>query len=148
MYEDTVESILEKDPITSKSFIGALARNELPTKIKYPTCFILNTQPRHKAGEHWLALYFDKYKTCYFFDSYGLHPNHYKLTKYIKKHADICKFSKRRLQGSSNYCGMYCIQFLKFKLRNKSKDFFDKFYSNYEKNDDYIEKFLNKNSFK
>ena len=62
MFEDTVEKILETDPITNKCFIGALARDELPKKLKYPTCFILNTQPRNKPGEHWIALYFDKHK--------------------------------------------------------------------------------------
>ena len=88
MYENTIEEILEKDSFTSPKFIGALARDELPKNINYPSCFVFTK-----------ILWFRK-----------------------------IVFNKIRLQGLSNYCGLYCILFLLFKSRNKIKEFYSNFY--------------------
>jgi hypothetical protein len=56
-------------------FYWVFAINELPTKIKYPAYIIFNTKPRSHPGEHWLAVYINKEKEAYFFDSYGLSPD-------------------------------------------------------------------------
>jgi hypothetical protein len=59
--EDLVEIILEKDNFTKNIFLGCLARNEIPTNPPYPCCFVLNNEPRSQPGEHWIALYYNKY---------------------------------------------------------------------------------------
>ena len=55
-----------------------LARDELadlPNQLKRPCSIIANTDPLHKPGEHWVALYLPPHsKTVEFFDSYGLPP--------------------------------------------------------------------------
>ena len=55
MYEFTIEKILSTDKATSKIFLGAFAKNEVPTAFKFPTCFIVNTHARNRPGQHWLA---------------------------------------------------------------------------------------------
>ena len=59
MYEFTIEKILTTDKVTSKIFLGAFAKNEVPTEFKFPACFIVNTHARNKPGQHWLAFYYD-----------------------------------------------------------------------------------------
>ena len=83
MIETALEEILKIDKDTKKIFLGVFARDELPKRVKYPSCFILNTQPRSQEGEHWLAIYFDHKRNCYFFDSYGNSPKYFGLDKYI-----------------------------------------------------------------
>ena len=111
MYEFTIEKILEYDKITSKMFLGAFARDELPNKIEYPACFIANTHTRQEPGQHWLAFYNDKKGICYFFDSYGRSPIYYKFREYIEKTSKKCLFNKQRIQGQSHFCGLYSIFF-------------------------------------
>lgn len=55
-----IDEILYKDIVCMKTFLGTFAKNELPKKLKFPCCFIVNTHPRKNEGEHWLAFYFDR----------------------------------------------------------------------------------------
>ena len=144
MLESTIEEILHKDSSTKKYFLGCFASNELPLKLDYPCCFIANTKPRNHNGEHWVAFNFDKIGICHFFDSYGQEPAKYNFETYLQKSAKSYFSNKKRIQGLSSFCGHYCLLFLLFKCRNKSQIFFKKFNSNYFKNDNLIEKLLNK----
>ena len=138
MYEFTIEKILSTDKTTSKIFLGAFAKNEVPTAFKFPACFIANTQARNRPGQHWLAFYYDSKGTCYFFDSYGRTPNYYNFKSYIQRTAKKCYYTNKRIQGDSYICGLYCVFYLLFKARNKEKIFFSKFTKSLKKNDEYI----------
>ena len=138
MYEFTKEKILSTDKATSKIFLGAFAKNEVPTAFKFPTCFIVNTHARNRPGQHWLAFYYDAKGTCYFFDSYGRSPNYYNFKSYIQRTAKKCYYNDNRIQGDSYICGLYCVFYLLFKARNQEKIFFSKFTKNLDKNDKYI----------
>jgi hypothetical protein len=59
MLETIIEECLERDPKTSKIFLGVFARNELPKQVKYLSCLVFNTKPRSHAGEHWCAIFYD-----------------------------------------------------------------------------------------
>jgi len=145
MYEQTINEILSKDVYTKNIFKKVLARNELPDKPGYPSCYVVNTQPREKPGEHWLAIHFDDNGTGYFYDSYGMPPVFYGMQQYMKKNSNKFTWNMQRMQGLSNYCGFYCIFFLLFKCRNDLKTFFNKFKDNLVDNDKYIFIELNKN---
>ncbi len=135
MYENTIEYILSNDTECKKSFKGALSKDEFPKKISYPSCFVINTKPRTHYGEHWLALYFDENKSCHFFDSYGLPPTNYGLETKINQTSLNCYYNDKRLQGNSNYCGLYCILYLLFVCRNKKNEFYSSFFNDYFLND-------------
>ena len=135
MDENVIEIVLKKDKKTRPIFLGAFARDELPKSPRYPSCFILNTDPRSKPGEHWLAFYYSSNGFCEFFDSYGNPPSYYRLEEYITKTSKGWDYNRRRLQGMSDFCGFYAILFLLYRSRNKTIDFFKEFYSNNFKND-------------
>lgn len=138
MYENVIEKVLLKDPYTKKIFTGVYARDELPKKPKWPECFIINTDPRSKPGTHWLAIHYNQDGHCYFFDSYGFRPAHFRLESYINSTSTSWTYNKIRIQGNSDYCGYYCILFLLFKCRDKSLQFFNSFSKNYYVNDKII----------
>jgi hypothetical protein len=56
--EDIIEEILERDSTTKKLFLGCFAKDELPAQPRFPSCFVFNTDPRHKPGRHWVAVCF------------------------------------------------------------------------------------------
>ena len=114
-----LNKILQRDKITKKIFLGVFSRDYLPKKLKYPCCFIVNTHPSNKPGEHWLAFFYSKSGYCYFFDSYGLSPNYYGLQSYIEKTSKGYSFNSKRLQSfTSNTCGFYAFIFILLKARN------------------------------
>ena len=140
MYEDTIDKILQTDSRTKRVYLGTFAFDELPIINKYPTCLIINTEPRSKSGEHWLACYFDANKNSYFFDSYGQRPSFYNIETFLKNNSIAIYYSNRKIQGILPYCGFYCIFFLLLITRNQLKDFYKPFGKNVILNDHYIHK--------
>ena len=77
-------------------------------------CCIVNTDPSHKPGTHWVAFFIDKTKKkmshLEFFDSYGLPPNTYsfKFPSPIQIISNQCTLQSH----DSTVCGHYCILYL------------------------------------
>ena len=86
MLETALESALSKDEFTKKINGGIVARDELPDKVSYPSCYIINTRQRTHSGEHWLAVFYDNKGQADFFDSYGHHPSYFNLTEFLDHH--------------------------------------------------------------
>ena len=138
MYETTINEILNTDKITRKIYLGCYAIDELTKINKFPSCLIINSEPRTKSGEHWLACYLDSHKNVYFFDSYGKEPSFYKLDKFLKNNSLKIFYNTKRIQGILPYCGLYCIFFLIFIVRNRLFDFYKLFKKNVILNDNFI----------
>ena len=130
---------LKKDLCTKKRFLGVFPFDRKPRKIKFPACFILNTAKTNEQGEHWIALDYDKYGHCEFFDSYGLHPKLYKLKSYLDKTATSWSFNSKQLQDyNSQTCGYFCFIFLilncrKIKIKKIKKSLINNFIDNFLK---------------
>lgn len=136
-----------KNQFTKKYFIGVFARDELPLKVKFPSCFIVNTHNRNQFGEHWLAFFIDQDGSVEFFDSYGFSPKFYNLDKYIVKiNKNKIKYSKNQLQGfDSKFCGVYCVFFLYERCKGTPFSLFFDNLKKFDNLDDFIKKFI-KNS--
>jgi len=90
-------------------WLGVFARDELPDvrKEQRPFALVLNTDPRSKPGQHWLALFGPPDGPIELFDSFGLAPSVYNLAHLSPTHSRI------QFQSSNSaYCGHYCIYFL------------------------------------
>lgn len=147
LYENVIEKILKKDEKTKKIYLGTYARDELPTNFNFPCCFILNTEPRESEGGHWLAFYYNSRGFCHFFDSFGNNPEYFNLKSFIQNSSNYWTWNKNRLQGSSVYCGYYCILYLLFISRDSEKSFFENFsLTNFDLNDFNITKLILKYS--
>ena len=145
MLETTIEDCLKKDSVTSKIFLGVFARDELPKKVKYPSCFIFNTKPRNHSGEHWVSVFYDQDGRGIFFDSYGQSAKTFRMQSYMDKTSILKPYSNlKRIQGNSTYCGYYCMLFLLTAARGQTQKFFDYFGDDYLKNDKKLAFLINK----
>ena len=132
-------SNIEIDQMMSKypEYKGTIAHNEIESKIlpqvkpKSRGCFIINTDPKSKAGEHWQAVYYDARpggdSEIDFYDSFG-DPADNTILKGVKKISDklqantYLKFKESLIQkqkNDSSSCGPFCIKFLIDRLNGK-----------------------------
>ena len=94
-------------------FGGVFPSNQLPAHRMEPVCYIFNSDPSYKSGEHWLA-YYQKDGDCDFFDSYGLPIENYPpIFSWLTRAPFNVNRLTRRIQGPSALCGAYCYYFLK-----------------------------------
>ena len=110
-----LESLLRRNPITKRYFIGVYPSCIYPRSRKKMYCFITNTDDHEEGGEHWNG-FFVRDKTLYFFDSFGRSPNDDTLPH---SYRDIVlrfknvKYFPHCLQSFDSFtCGYYCIHFL------------------------------------
>lgn len=104
----------------SNVFKGVFACDDMPRYVKNPSAYIINLATRSESGSHWVALYIDDEKSCYYFDSFGLPPTNRHIQAFIKKNAVHMVYNKKQLQHiTSAKCGHYCCTFIKSILRNK-----------------------------
>lgn len=141
-----LENIFEKLKINKKFYYGIFPIDRLPIVNKFPTCLIINNQSSYQEGEHWIAIYFDKHKNASFFDSFAKSPSYYGLKSYLKKFSNNVQINKKRIQSNfSNYCGLYCVFFLIYKLKGRSMFYFQNlFKNNPNKNDKMFNKWINR----
>ena len=111
-----LQHILSRDPITQPYMGRVCALDQLPRKITHrPTFYIINSQPSHKPGKHWLVLYFPRIGSVEFFDSLGHGPNYYswRLERYLKTQGGYCIYNKRRYQQvGTKTCGQFCCYYV------------------------------------
>lgn len=109
------------NPANSKmrhAFLGVFAINHIPfRRLRPPFFMVINTDPSHKEGEHWVAVFQgNENQKIEYFDSYGLPPPQIILTALQGNLAGIL-FSKKRFQSfCSSVCGEYSICFLMCRL--------------------------------
>ena len=145
LLENTIEAVLEHDVKTKRIFLGAFAFDERPVQPAFPSCFIVNTDPRNMPGGHWLGFYYNNRGFCDFFDSYGHNAAYFNLDNYLKKTSIGWICNTKRIQGDSEYCGYYAVLFLLFKARNQEILYFKQFKSNFSDNDKLIKHLILQN---
>src|SRR6476469_3047014 len=99
------------------AFMGVYARDRIPTQLPHrrPLFMVVNTDPHHRPGEHWIVLYFAADGWGEFFDSYGQRPDQY-FSRYLDKFSSKWIFNSKKLQSIlSRFCGHYCIFYALFK---------------------------------
>ena len=118
LYSDQISDIIKHDPRTQKQFLGVYASNDLPD-LYANTFIILNTEPRHKSGSHWVVLYKNKEHVFEFFDSLGKSPHKYAF-KNFPKYKYIVHNLNLIQNPLQNTCGYFCLYFSFFKSRRYS----------------------------
>ena len=127
-----LECMARRKPLTASQFEGVFAADQIPKHVRsYPASMIVNTDPSHLPGEHWLALHFPSPEEVKFFDSYGFPPTAYGdcFTKALE-HKQVTRNQKSLQSADSNVCGYYCIFFLYYKARGKSIPQIEKVFHN------------------
>jgi hypothetical protein len=112
MYGNQISKIIKNDKYAKDKFLGVYAIDTLPTIRSVPAAAIVNTDPSYLPGSHWVAFYIDKNQDCFFFDSYGNHPNKFGFGSYFRKYKNIYHNDRQLQSKLSKVCGNYCILFI------------------------------------
>jgi hypothetical protein len=148
-------SNIDIDKVMSKypEYLGTISSDEIPTRILpnlrkgQTACFIINTDPSDRPGQHWVAFFLNPKKdgSIEYYDSFA-EPIHHEWNKFLKPMADIIspdsylKFKSNKIVNqsvNSSNCGYFAIKFLVDRLRGKPF----KEVTNFDLEEDEIENF-------
>lgn len=144
MDTEDLKCIIKCDSVLSQSVIGVFAADEIPTHIPlFPFSCIVNTDPKNKPGQHWVAFYLpSKNLTGEFFDSYGNPPSYYEdiFQLFANGLSLKLKYSPQQLQSEkTNVCGYYCIYYLMNRCRGMNMySIIKPFSDNHMNNDQFV----------
>ena len=132
-------------------FLGVLPCDRLPKDVHHlPAMLVVNTEPAHLSGAHWLAIYITIHRQGYFFDSYGHPPTYDAFPKSIQQFLDrSCSdvvYSPQQVQDHlSTACGQHCLFFLFNMQKGVSyQKFLSMYGKNVYRNDDKVYDFVNR----
>jgi len=114
-----------------KSFIGVYPRDALPNVGKRPVALIANTDSKSEPGEHWIAIILLKDGRGEYFDSYGLPPLHGDFQRYMSKMCPSkwCYNTSDIQHPVSTSCGLFCIDFIRWRCKGETMEEFIMFYT-------------------
>jgi hypothetical protein len=102
------------------NLVAIVSKNEL-CKLKPKTgCYIINLEDSGGNGTHWVSLILFE-KISIYFDPFGLiMPSN--VIRFCKRYGKKLIYSSDKLQHiDSIYCGWFCLYFLYYLTKNKSK---------------------------
>ena len=120
MNSTEIKQLLVKDWRVLQLFRGVFASNTLPHYIQQGKAhaFVINTDPAHKPGSHWVALYIDHFGSAIYFDFMGLGPFNQAIKTFIKRNSFKLTSNVMTIQSViSTTCGLYCIYFIRQMVR-------------------------------
>ena len=143
MYTEELVELLKKNPFSRKIFCGVLPIDKLPMKKINKVCaFIVNTHESNLPSEHWFAIFVPKIGPIEYFDSYGLHPYHREINKFIKVNKRKFIYNNLKIQHNNSInCGKFALFYIYFRARGYSMKQYLKFFN--KKQLQYNDKFLN-----
>ena len=113
-----------------KNFIGCHSKDQI-FLIENNKSMIINLQNSYEPGSHWIALKRVK-NSIFVFDSFGIGYIPVGIFKVFKNFKIITNIY--RIQDiSSNLCGMFCVLFILYDIKNKND--FIKFLTLFNSND-------------
>ena len=142
MNTSQIDAILSSKCDLSTKYAGTFACDHLPRAVDKPAALVVNTDPAHMPGTHWVCIYIENDRGEYF-DSYGLPPTGDYFTNFLRNNCKKWIWNKKQLQSlDSTVCGQWCISFLTARGRGEGMEKFQqKFCENLEKNDSKISHF-------
>ena len=113
MNAQEITRALQNCHVTKSSFVGVFSADTVPTSFdRLPAACVVNTDPKDKPGEHWVALYQDQADVIEYFDSFGMHPSKQRLDLPVLKSKRVVRQSNVLQTMITAVCGQYCMFFL------------------------------------
>lgn len=134
MYSFEIGYYVSEDAYLMEYFNGIYDFNiSLPRYIKYPSSYIIN------VGNHWVAIFIDKFRKAIYFDSMGFPPPT-RIHRFLNSVSTSWRFNMERIQSEvSTFCGHYCLLILKHLSQEGDVDeFINTFKNTSESEKDYI----------
>ena len=145
MMTDELDAMATSDPKLSRVFDGVYPADMLPVVPQdHDYAYIINADPSHKPGSHWLAVYFTP-ECCEWWDSFGWPPHVYgpAIARFCALRPRLVQKSRRIQALDSDVCGHHCLFFLWHRVRGTSlQEIAAKFTSNMQWNDQNVRTFV------
>jgi hypothetical protein len=108
-----INTLLKKHPHFRPVFKGVYARNRLPRLLSVPSALVGNTDPDHRLGQHWIAIYIDANSKGEYYEPTG-RPHLLRVyVNFMRKHCYSWNYNTVRVQEEgSTVCGHHCIVYL------------------------------------
>jgi hypothetical protein len=81
-----IDTLLKKHPHSRPVHKGVYARNRLPRLLNVPSALVGNTDPDHRMGQHWVAIYIDANSRGEYYDPTGRPPHKSAYVNFMNKH--------------------------------------------------------------
>ena len=93
-----IKHILKRHPRTRPVFKGVHARNRLPRLLSVPSALVGNTDPDHRMGQHWVAIYIDANSREEHYDPTGRQPFLRAYVIFMNKHCTSWTYNTVKVQ--------------------------------------------------
>jgi hypothetical protein len=108
-----IDTLLKKHPHSRPVFKGVYVRNRLPRLLNVPSVIVGNTDPDHRMGQHWVAIYIDANSRGEYYDPTGRPPHECAYVNFMNKHCLHWTYNTIRVQEEgSTVCEHHCIFYL------------------------------------
>jgi hypothetical protein len=108
-----IDTLLKKHPHSRPVVKGVYARNRLPRLLNVPSAIVGNTDPDHRMGQYWVAIYIDANSRGVYYDPTGRPPHESADVNFMNKHCLHWTYNTVRVQEEgSPVCGRHCISYL------------------------------------
>jgi hypothetical protein len=132
-----IDKVLRK--VGKDTFYGVYPCDQLPKITRLPALLVVNTDPAHRGGQHWIAMYINVDRTGELFDSLAETPPKKEFLEYMNNNCDRWTSSVKQLQSAvSSFCGNYVVVYSILRLRGLSLRNIEKQFSSDTGLNDYI----------
>ena len=110
-----LSNFMLNDKYIRQHYGGVFASNTLPILYKDKKVYIINTDPSHLAGEHWVVVYTDDVNE--YFDSLAHYPNS-NIEQFLRTGVKSYLRNSVQLQlDNTSTCGLFCLFYCYFRCR-------------------------------
>ena len=128
MDSQQLEKAIHSDPcLSTLRHKEVLAADEL-SLIKSPGAYIVNTDPSHLPGQHWIAIFVSANGSMEIFDPLGYPPRHYPFLKTYLRGKNFTHNTKRWQLSGTSTCGQHCLFYLYHRCRGWTLSQLNNFY--------------------
>ena len=132
--------------VTSAIFEGVYPADRIPTNFDcLPSACVINTDPSHLPGQHWIGIYQDESNKIEFFDSFGKSPVFHNLVSPLFVDNVVVQQDCKMQSDISTVCGQYAMFFVYHRCCGKSfREIVNLFSKNAVSNDTMVLRFVNR----
>ena len=107
---------LSRDTKIRRFFRDVLPSDWLPKRVSSrPSAYVINTDPSHREGLHWVSVVFRSGGESVYFDPLGLPPTILPIINFINRNSERVVINRKVIQNiTSKSCGQICVAFLFF----------------------------------
>ena len=107
-----INNALRRNPVTRTLYMGCYPADKIPKMRQFPSAMVVNLDPAHMPGTHWVAIYAPEKRTAYYMDSLGK-PAEGLILDYLRQNfGPFHRFWQPIQSPSSSVCGQYAIFFI------------------------------------